>query len=133
MKGEEMKIAIPSTFPGGMNASRSEHFGHSDIFTIVELNGTKINTVELVDNISHAQGGCTAPVRLLKNAGVEAVVVTGLGARPMEGLSSAGIQVYFAASSANMIVADVIQKFIDGKLPQIQPTQLCKGSSNCHH
>ena len=128
-----MKIAIPSLFPGGMNAPRSEHFGHSDLFTVVELNGTAIETIELVDNISHAQGGCTAPVRLLKNAGVEAVVVTGLGARPMEGLSSAGIHVYFAASSANMTVTDVVRKFIDGKLPQMQPSQLCKGSSRCHH
>ena len=128
-----MKIAIPSTSPGGMNASRSEHFGHCDVFTVIEVNGTVIETVELVANVSHAQGGCTAPVRLLKNAGVEAVIVAGLGARPMEGFSSAGIHVYFAASSTNMNVSDVVHKFIDGKLPQMQPTQLCRGSSLCHH
>ena len=40
-----MKVAIPSEKPGGLHASRSEHFGHCDVFTVVELKENSVSQV----------------------------------------------------------------------------------------
>ena len=32
-----MKIAIPTNAPGGIEGARSGHFGHCDVFTVVEV------------------------------------------------------------------------------------------------
>lgn len=42
-----MKIAIPSNSPGGLEADRSDHFGHCDVFTIVDLDAEK-NSIKTV-------------------------------------------------------------------------------------
>ena len=36
-----MRIAIPTNNPGGLEASRSDHFGHCEVFTIVSLAADK--------------------------------------------------------------------------------------------
>ena len=128
-----MKIAIPTDNPGGIKASRSEHFGHCDVFTIVELGDSAIVNVELVKNIPHGEGGCVGPVTLLKKAGVEAIVVSGMGARPMQGFSDAGIAVYYADNVTVTDADGAVKKFTDNGLPVMHPTQACKGSGNCDH
>lgn len=128
-----MKIAIPTDNPGGLQAARSEHFGHCDVFTVVELEKSDVVHVEQVTNTPHDQGGCVAPVNLLKNAGVEAIVVSGMGARPMQGFSEAGITVYFADNITVTDADSAVKKFVEGRLPVMHPAQACKGSGNCHH
>lgn len=129
-----MKIAIPSNNPGGLEAARSDHFGHCDVFTVVHLGAEKeIKEVETLVNSGHEPGGCMAPVRLLHDAGVQAIVVGGMGARPMQGFSQAGIDIYYAGSDAAQDVESLLKLFVSGKLPQMHPSQVCKGSGNCHH
>lgn len=129
-----MKLAIPSNNPGGLEAARSEHFGHCEVFTVVSL--TPENTVESVDTIvnhGHSAGGCMTPVKILHDAKVEAIVVGGLGARPMQGFAQVGIDVYFAGPNSGSDVRSLIRLFVDGQLPRMQPTQVCQGSGNCQH
>lgn len=128
-----MKIAIPTENPGGLKAPRSEHFGHCDVFTVVELEKSAVAQIELVNNIPHGEGGCVGPVSLLKDAGVEAIVVSGMGARPMQGFSDAGITVYYADNITVTDVDGAVKKFTEGGLPVMHPAQACKGSGNCHH
>lgn len=33
----KMRIAIPTNSPGGLDADRSDHFGHCDIFAMVDI------------------------------------------------------------------------------------------------
>lgn len=129
-----MKLAIPSNSPGGLEAGRSDHFGHCDVFTLVSL-GTdrEIEQVETIVNHGHEAGGCMAPVKVLHDARVEAIVVGGLGARPMQGFNQVGIEVYFAGPQAAPDVRSLVQMFVDGRLPKMQPAEICKGSGNCHH
>ena len=127
-----MKIAIPTDNPGGLWASRSEHFGHCDVFTVVDLEKSVVADVELVTNVPHGAGGCVGPVNLLKDAGVEAIVVSGMGARPMQGFSDAGITVYYADKITVTDVDSAVKRFTEGGLPVMHPTQVCKGSENCH-
>lgn len=42
-----VKIAIPSDQPGGLEARVSEHFGHCDLYTIVEVDADGIKYVIL--------------------------------------------------------------------------------------
>lgn len=129
-----MKIAIPTNNPGGLEASRSDHFGHCDVFTIVTLSPEKsIDTIETIANAEHHAGGCMVPVKILDAANVQAIVVGGMGARPMQGFDQAGIEVYFAGSEEAGDVQSVIRLFAEGRLPRMHATQVCQGSGNCQH
>lgn len=128
-----MIVAIPSNNPGGMDASRSEHFGHCDVFTVVQLEENEATEIRVVENVPHGSGGCTEPVSILKDAGVTAIVVAGMGARPMQGFFEAGITVYFADNGLVPDVKSAVTKLSGVGLPEMHPTQACKGSGNCHH
>lgn len=129
-----MLLAVPTNNPGGLEAERSDHFGHCDVFTVVELDTNKeIVNVTSIKNGDHEAGGCMVPVQILADAGVEAIVVGGMGARPMRGFVDAGIAVYFADRSAVKTVTDVVQGFSGNKLPVMHADQVCQGSGNCQH
>lgn len=129
-----MKLAIPTNAPGGMGAQRSGHFGHCDVFTIVDIaeTGETVDT-QTIANQEHEAGGCLAPVSLLRDAGVEAIVVAGLGKRPMQGFSEAGIVVYYADIETVPNVESVMESMAKNKLVVMRPDQSCQGSGNCHH
>lgn len=129
-----MKLAIPSNNPGGLEAARSDHFGHCEVFTVVSLApDNTVADVETIVNHGHQAGGCMTPVKILHDANVKAIVVGGLGARPMQGFAQVGIEVYFAGANSTGDVASLVQLFVDGQLPRMQPTQVCQGSGNCQH
>ncbi|HSR36050.1 MAG TPA: NifB/NifX family molybdenum-iron cluster-binding protein [Desulfurivibrionaceae bacterium] len=128
-----LRIAVPSNAPGGLEASRSDHFGHCDLFTLVDIENGQVAAVETVNNIAHEAGGCMAPVGLLQEKGIHAIVVGGMGARPLNGFASVGIQVYFAAQHAFGSVQAVVEGMMRNELVIMQPTQACQGHGNCHH
>lgn len=129
-----MRVAVPSNNPGGLEAERSEHFGHCDVFTLVEFaEDSSVSKVETITNGDHQAGGCMVPVNVLQAAGAQSIIVGGIGARPMRGFIDAGIQVYFADRGSLQTVGDVINGYAAGKLPLMHADQVCKGSGNCHH
>ena len=129
-----MRVAIPSNAPGGLDAQRSEHFGHCDLFTVVNLDSDyQIVDVETVANASHEAGGCLVPVQILHEAQVDAIVVGGMGARPMMGFSEVGIAVYYADPARIPDAGMVVEHLKAGKLPLMRSNQACSGSGNCHH
>lgn len=125
-------IAVPSNAPGGLEAARSDHFGHCDLFTLVAIENGEVAAVETVSNVAHEAGGCMAPVGLLKDKGIDAIVVGGMGARPLAGFASVGITVYFAAQPMFGSVKAVVDGFVGNQLVVMQPTQACQGHGNCH-
>lgn len=127
-----LRIAVPSNAPGGLEAARSDHFGHCDLFTLVAIENGQVAGVETVNNIAHEAGGCMAPVGLLKDKGIDAIVVGGMGARPLAGFASVGIAVYFAAQPVFGSVRAVVDGFLGNQLVVMQPTQACQGHGNCH-
>ena len=130
---KNLKIAVPTNHPGGMAATRSDHFGHCDLFTVIDLRNGKIAGVATFANVEHGAGGCMAPVKLLKERKVNALVVGGIGMRPLQGFNEVGIDVYFAPREQYQDVQNVIEGFLGDKLPVMQPQQACKGGQNCHH
>lgn len=129
-----MLVAIPTDNPGGLDAKRSDHFGHCDIFTLVDLNDDQsVKTVTTVANGGHEAGGCMVPVNVLNEAGAEAIIVGGMGARPMQGFAGAGIKVYFAGNTTAQTAKEVIEKLSNNELPVMHADQVCQGSGNCDH
>ncbi len=129
-----MRIAIPTNNPGGMEATRSDHFGHCDVFTVVEVDDDKkVSSVETLPVPDHGAGGCMIPVKTLSDARVDIIVVGGIGARPMQGFAEVGIDVYWADKNSIPTAGDVMEKFSAGLLPKMNVDQACNGGSNCHH
>ena len=129
-----MRIAIPTDSPGGLSAQRSDHFGHCDIFTLVDIDEKQIiKDVTTIKNGDHEAGGCMVPVKILQDAGAEAIIVGGMGARPMRGFADAGITVYFADRTSLKTVQEVVDGLTTNTLPVMHADQVCKGSGNCDH
>lgn len=128
-----MRIAIPTNNPGGMEASRSDHFGHCDVFTLVEVDAdNKVTSVEMLPVPDHGAGGCMVPVQFLKDAGVNVIVVGGIGAKPLQGFAKVGIEVYWADRESIPDAGAVMEKFSAGQLPKMNADQACGGGSKCH-
>jgi predicted Fe-Mo cluster-binding NifX family protein len=130
---KDLKIAVPTDNPGGMAANRSDHFGHCDLFTVIDLQDGKIARVETFPNAEHGAGGCLVPVKLLKEHNVDALVVGGMGMRPLQGFNDVGIVVYYAPRDEYQNVLNVIEGFLQDKLPVMHPQQACRGNDNCQH
>jgi len=125
MTDERTRLAIPSSGSGGFDAQRSGHFGRCDCFTMADVVDGKVIGVTVVDNPPHEDGGCLAPVNLLASNGASALLVGGIGARPLAGFQDAGIDVYF--DNKIPIVRDAIAAFLDGEIEIIDASGVCGG------
>lgn len=120
---ETLKLAVPTMGEAGLASERSGHFGHCDCFTIVDIEDGQITGTSKLDNPPHEEGGCLRPVKLLSDAGVDAIVAAGMGMRPMMGFSDAGIAVYFDNQTPN--VGDVAKLVAAGSVPTMGPENAC--------
>ena len=123
------RIAIPSDGEGGISGVRSEHFGHCDVFTLVDVEKGEIKSEATLDNISHGQGGCMVPVNLLAQNDVNAIIVAGIGIRPLTGFHNAGIEVYFDTVNSN--IKTVVEKLMNDELKKISLDEACNDGGNC--
>lgn len=117
---ERMILAIPSNGRGGLEGERSEHFGHCDCFTVVEVIDGRIESVETVENPPHQHGGCMQSVGLLTSRGVNTLVVAGMGARPLAAFQAAGITVLFENETPSVgatvdLVANGVLEVMDAR------------------
>jgi predicted Fe-Mo cluster-binding NifX family protein len=122
---EKLRIAVPSNGNGGLDGTRAGHFGHCDVFTLIDCENGEIVDVSTLQNEEHVQGGCMVPVNLLAANNVNALLVGGIGMRPLMGFRQVGITVYHEAERAE--IKPVIIDLIAGKIPEIDDTQVCGG------
>ena len=122
---ENGKIAIPSNGEGGLDGTRAGHFGHCDVFTLVDVENGEIKEVSILQNQEHAQGGCMVPVNLLSDNSVNALIVGGIGLRPLMGFKQVGINVYHDDQRTE--IEPVVKDLIAGKLQEISNDQVCGG------
>ncbi|MCD4718838.1 MAG: NifB/NifX family molybdenum-iron cluster-binding protein [Desulfobacula sp.] len=119
------RIAIPSNGQGGLGGTRSGHFGHCDVFTFIDVENGEIKEVSILQNQEHAQGGCMVPVNLLSDNRVTALIVGGIGMRPLMGFKQVGIDVYHDDQRAE--IEPVVRDLIAGNLTEITNDQVCGG------
>jgi FKBP-type peptidyl-prolyl cis-trans isomerase 2/predicted Fe-Mo cluster-binding NifX family protein len=127
-------IAVPSDTTDGLDAVISEHFGHCAAFTLVAVDDGAIGDVTVVPNGGHEQGGCMAPVTMLKEQGVDVLVAGGMGQRPLSGFHQVGIAVHFKEEAAT--VREAIQLHIDGRTRSFGDDHTCgggEGHCGSHH
>ena len=123
------RIAIPSAGKGGLDGQRSEYFGHCDAFTLVDVENGEINNVTTVSNQEHQEGGCMVPVNTLSNLKVNALIVSGIGLRPLIGFNEAGIDVYHDVVCPE--IRPVVESLITNNLPMLSADQTCGGVGGC--
>lgn len=121
----KIRIAIPSVGQGGLEGKRAGHFGHCDVFTCVEAENGIIVNVSTIANEEHVQGGCMVPVNLLAANQVNALIVGGIGMRPLMGFRQVGIDVYYDGERAE--IKPVVEDLLTGKLPMISDNDVCGG------
>ncbi|MDA8163644.1 MAG: dinitrogenase iron-molybdenum cofactor biosynthesis protein [Desulfobacteraceae bacterium] len=124
-------IAVPSELPGGLASNRSGHFGHCELFTLVSTRGGRAGEVSLLANPPHGAGGCLAPIGLLRERQVDAIVVGGVGKRPLQAMGEAGIAVLFAPMNEYPTVGAAVEGVLQAKLPRMALQQACTGH-DCH-
>jgi predicted Fe-Mo cluster-binding NifX family protein len=124
---ENGKIAIPSNGQGGLDGTRSGHFGHCDVFALVDVENGEIKKISILQNQEHVQGGCMVPVNLLSENRVTALVVGGIGMRPLVGFRQVGIDVYHDDQREQ--IKPVVEDLIAGKMPEITNDQICGGGA----
>ena len=119
------RIAVPSMEEGGMDGIRAGHFGHCDVFTIIDVKDGQIEKVFTIKNGEHVQGGCMVPVNLLGQNKVNALIVGGIGMRPLMGFRQVGIDVYYEDKC--QAIRPVVEDLVAGKLQKISDDQVCGG------
>lgn len=120
-----IRIAVPSDGQGGMDGNRAGHFGHCDVFTLVDVEDGVIKDVSILQNKEHVQGGCMVPVQLLAENKVQQLIVGGIGMRPLMGFKQVGIDVFYDGERKD--IRPVVEDMIHGKLQMIDDSQVCGG------
>lgn len=120
-----MRLGIPSLRPGGLDADVSAHFGHCELFTAVELTGNEVKEVWTIDN--DGEHNCMIPVQKMSNEGIDAVLIGGIGRRPLMEFQNKGIRVFVGAGGT---VKDAVADFLTDSLREASPQDVCHGT--CH-
>jgi predicted Fe-Mo cluster-binding NifX family protein len=120
---KSVRVAIPCELPGGLDAPRSGHFGRCACFTLVDVVDGAVGEVEVLQNAPHTEGGCMAPVLALAEHNVDAIVVDGIGGRPLMGFNQVGIAVHAGVGGD---VQTAVHAFIQGGLPVVGLEGACQ-------
>ena len=101
----------------GLESDVCAHFGSCEYFTIIDLDGEAIKSVEAVNNGSPgAEHNCAAPAIVLKSHDVNVVLVSGIGGRPLMSLNEQMIKVFAGAVGK---VSDAVEDYHDGLLQEL--------------
>jgi FKBP-type peptidyl-prolyl cis-trans isomerase 2/predicted Fe-Mo cluster-binding NifX family protein len=125
-----MLVAIPSEAPGGLDALISDHFGHCAAFTLVHVSDGRIGEVTVLPHGEHEHGGCMAPVQLLQEHDVSALIAGGIGRRPLAGFQQVGIDVYHSAGATT--VREAAELMAAGGCERFEESETCGGDCGHH-
>lgn len=118
-------LAVPSANPGGLEAGMGMHFGHCDLYTLVEVEGDARQIRAHPAQHSASAGRLPGPVQYLADNGVTKLLAGGMGMRPLMGFQQMGIEVLFAGNFAT--VGDAVNAYLQGKLPPFTTDFTCRG------
>ncbi len=123
---KSLVVAIPSSNPGGLDSALGAHFGHCDLYTLVEITEDgRVQEVRVLPNVPHQQGGCMAPVNHLAQNGVHVLIAGGMGMRPLMGFNQLGIDVLYGGGAQT--VKEALDGFLRGDLRQFTTDFTCGG------
>lgn len=120
-------VAIPSSHPGGLDSALGAHFGHCDLYTLVQVSDGQVKEVTTLPNVPHQQGGCMAPVNHLAQNGVKILIAGGMGMRPLMGFNQVGIDVFYGGGART--VNEAVEAFLNGTLQRFTMEYTCGGGA----
>ncbi len=122
-----MKICIPTEEPMGLDSVAYGHFGSAPYFLIYD---TETKEIEVLSNneAEHEHGQCN-PITPLRDKGVKAIVVAGMGARALQNLQSMGITAYRIANGTS--VRTIVDNLDFDKMEKLAVENCCQ-SHSCH-
>jgi predicted Fe-Mo cluster-binding NifX family protein len=120
-------VALPSSLPGGLESELGAHFGHCEIYTLIEVEEGEIKEVKTLPNVPHDQGGCMAPVEHLAGNGVKTLIAGGMGFRPLMGFNQMGINVFHGGQAQT--VGQAVEALMAGKLVEFSQEHTCGGGA----
>jgi predicted Fe-Mo cluster-binding NifX family protein len=121
-----MRIVVPVSDEGGINARLSEHFGRAPYFTIIDLDEEgHIIGQETIANTSEHFGGVGHPPDRILQLKPKALITYGMGPRALRIFQSAKVAVL--RTNANT-VRDVVTAYNNDKLEE-----LTQGCQHAHH
>lgn len=116
-------IGVPSNNPGGMDAKISAHFGRCNAYTLIEIENNEIKKTSVLSNGSRKDGDCMGTVNFIAENGINVLLVSGMGMRPLIGFNQVGVEVYQSGSAQT--VKEAVEAHIDNKLLMFGQEQTC--------
>lgn len=121
------KIAIPSMNESGLESDVCFHYGSCEYFTIVDVSDKNIKSVKTISNLSpEIEHNCAAPSKILESHNVNAVLVAGIGGRPLISLAEKNIKVFAGITGK---VSNAVDDYNNGLLQELS----MNGTCNCSH
>ena len=119
-----MKYLIPLQENSGITSKISFHFGRSPYYAIVtyDQSADKIE-MEIRSISSIAHGELCGAGDLVEKAGVDAVIVKGIGPKAIQILRERGVKIYMTSSES---LNQVIEEIKTGKLRSAGGDVLCR-------
>jgi predicted Fe-Mo cluster-binding NifX family protein len=117
--GDKMKVCIPTMGNGGMEEAISQHFGRAPTFTLVDLNTKEVH---ILPNRSNHMGGKGLPTDMLRDQGVQVMIVGGLGPKAIQAFAQQCVEVFVGATGT---VNDAIVDWKEGLLTKASFDNAC--------
>lgn len=107
-----------------------EHFGHAEMFALYDYPDMEVESCRKVLMECGDRHGHAAMAQLMKDNGVDAVIVGNIGAEGRAELLSMGIVPIAGYCGDADTAADML---IEGRLPIVDGGSCSGGCSGCHH
>jgi len=113
-----MRIAIASESDEGLEGKVAEHFGRCPYYTIVQVEGGAIESVEVVANPFYGRHIPGEAPAFIRDQGADVIIAGGMGRRAIALFQRYGIRPVTGATGR---VRDVLEDFLKGKLSEARP------------
>jgi len=112
-----VKVAVPSTPPGGLDAQVDPRFGRCMLYTIVDIVDTNIKNVEVIENTAARlfSGAGIQAAQLVASKGVKVVICGSMGPNAYYALQQVGVSVYTGVPPG-ITVREAIKLYSSGRL-----------------
>jgi len=117
---KNMKVCIPTMGNGGMNETVSQHFGRAPTFTIVNVDGGEVQVI--LNNGEH-MGGSVLPTDILRDRGIQVMIVGGLGPKAIQAFAEQCMEVFVGATGT---VKDALEDWRGGRLIKASSDNACR-------
>lgn len=113
-----MRIAISSDDPQGLDSTISFHFGRCPYFTLVDVEGTTIVSVQTIANPYYPNHEPGQVPGFIHSQGANVMLTGGMGGRAIDFFRQYGIQ---TATGAGGTVRQAVEHYLGGGLQGAAP------------